>query len=211
MACYTKRPVGQRSVGEEIARIREIMQYDDSTVPPMRWFSVKPQYTTATTATTSLRFSMHDRNEIFIPNLEGCLADAARHTTEQGPGYLSISTDRTGNTTATITSTSHTSEFDFSGPVYKYRHIGDNTFELAQDEPAKEKNMKALYEFYAVNRRTLVHLLKMVVASADEDEALSQILLEHAEEIKLNVGKPSECVFDLVRVFSFEPIEDKAD
>jgi len=153
-------------------------------------------YTTATTATTSLRFSMHDRNEIFIPNLEGCLADAARHT----------------------------SEFDFSGPVYEYvpsprglirlrrgdaLHAGLFDFELAQDEPAKEKNMKALYEFYAINRRTLVHLLKMVVASADEDEALSQILLEHAEEIKLNVGKPSECVFDLIRVFSFEPIEDK--
>ena len=160
-------------------------------------------YTTATTATTA--FSMHDGYSA-VPGMRW-FSVKPQYTVEPGPGCLTISTDRTGNTTATISVVEYMSEFD--GPVYKY--IGDNTFELAQDEPAKEKNMKALYEFYAVNRRTLVHLLKMVVASADEDEALSQILLEHAEEIKLNVGKPSECVFDLIRVLSFEPIEDKAD
>ena len=139
-------------------------------------------------------FSMHDRNEIFIPNKPEFDAN------------FTISTTSTSASTATF-------GYDFFGPVYRYvGKCGDAfEFELAQDEPAKEKNMKMLWEFYAVNRRTFVHLTKTVVSVYDRDEALNHILLEYADEIKSNVGKPSECVFELSALTSFEPIEDKAD
>ena len=147
-------------------------------------------------------FSMHDRNEIFIPNKPEFDAN------------FTISTTSTSSSANWISvKPQYVSKFDFSGPVYKYvKKCGDIfEFELQQDEPAKEKNMKMLWEFYAVNRRTFVHLTKTVVSVYDRDEALNHILLEYADEIKLNVGKPSECVFELSALTSFEPIEDKAD
>ena len=140
-------------------------------------------------------FSMHDRNEIFIPNK---------------PEF-------DANFTISTTSTSSSANWFSVKPQYitMYRYVGKCgdafEFELEQDEPAKEKNMKMLWEFYAVNRRTFVHLTKTVVSVYDRDEALNHILLEYADEIKLNVGKPSECVFELSALTSFEPIEDKAD
>ena len=82
---------------------------------------------------------------------------------------------------------------------------------LEQEIPAKETKMKALYKFYALNRRTGVHLVKEVVGEGRKDKALSAILLENADEIKLTVGNPKDCVYILDAIFDFEPIEDESD
>lgn len=71
--------------------------------------------------------------------------------------------------------------------------------------------MKAVYNFYGVNRRTGAFLHKQVVGMDYKERALQAVLLEHADEIKLTLGDPKECVFVLDGILDFEPIEDKTD
>lgn len=78
---------------------------------------------------------------------------------------------------------------------------------LEQETPAKENKMKALYRFYAVNRRTGVFLSKEFVGVDHADKAKQTALLENADEIKLNVGAPEECEFVVETVLTYEPIE----
>ena len=72
----------------------------------------------------------------------------------------------------------------------------------------EELTMKALYRFYGVNKRTGAFMDKMVVGHGDYKKALNTTLLSYAAEITLNLGDPEECVFQLVSVIDFEPIED---
>ena len=73
----------------------------------------------------------------------------------------------------------------------------------------KESEMKALYRIYAVNRRTLVHWTKEFVGVDCKDTALNDVLLKHADEIKLNVGNPEECEFELWQIMNFLPIKNE--
>lgn len=83
--------------------------------------------------------------------------------------------------------------------------------QLVISTDSKESEMKAVYNFYGVNRRTGAFLHKQVVGMDYKERALQAVLLEHADEIKLTLGDPKECVFVLDGILDFEPIEDKTD
>ncbi|NIP56430.1 MAG: hypothetical protein GWO26_31495 [Phycisphaerae bacterium] len=126
------------------------------------------------------------------------------------------SIDLSSSWTDSVTSTSSGNwnlSVDDLGPAsytwdYEGTWVGD--LELAEVTDMKEQNVDTtMWELYAVNRRTLAYMQRIIFGPADDKEAaLSAAILEHGVEIKKMLGdKAEEIEYRLVKRISFERIK----